>query len=677
MIESNPFYERARAGIGAFTQKLYAEADPDADDKRDGEETSPMFHALEQLGERYAHAELIGRGGMKEVHRVYDRRAARHVAMAKPLPSFTRDHFDAFLREAHITARLDHPGIVKLFDMGIDGEGRPFFTMELKKGRSLRELLDAAKKGEEFPLRRRLSILLQVCEAVAYAHSQRVLHLDIKPENIHVGEFGEVQLCDWGMGVVFRVPEGGFSRSEILLDPDLYGPLLMHTRGTPGYMAPEQHEARQPKTPAMDVHALGCLLEELATLRLPDRQCHPERVPGAVLAAMVAKARHRSPEARYRSVESLHRDLSRHMDGFSTTVESAGLPREMRLFYRRNRTACRLAAALVVLTVSFTLITMAQLRWGREQARQAQQVAEQAQAAHLAEKLRAEAALRDYLAGKEESERRLARRAALMFDLANGLTGPPFWDNRVLPEAVSRMQEGLNDVISLNPPPESPVWYQQFWLYFLSQDFAGTLATRGRHLEEVSDLVPLAEEYATAMEGRGFLPAPEFGRLMADLARAGPAPGRGRMRLMERMLIYDQKFPRPVADRAAILRDVLTAINEQGAGIELDFDAARRALSVRGARVRLLSIPAPKGDENHCQLRFLDPLELSIRGTGVKDLAQLDGLELIELDIRETDVGSLLPLRQMRSLRRILVSPGQFTAGQLAVLPDWVTVAAE
>jgi serine/threonine protein kinase len=597
--------------------------------------------------------------------------------MAKPVPSFTRDHFDAFLREAHITARLDHPGIVKLFDMGIDGEGRPFFTMELKKGRSLREFLDAAKKGEEFPLRRRLSILLQVCEAVAYAHSQRVLHLDIKPENIHVGEFGEVQVCDWGMGVVIQAPEGGFNQSEILLDPDLYGPLLMHTRGTPGYMAPEQHDARQPKTPAMDVFALGCLLEELATLQLPDRQCHPERVPGAVLAAMVAKARHPSLESRYRSVEGFHRDLSRHVEGFSTTVESAGLLREMRLFYRRNRTACRLAAALGALTVMFTLITITQLRWGREQARQAQQVAEQAKAAHLAEKLRAEAVLRDYLAGKEEADRRLDERAALMFDLANGLTSPPFWDDRVLPKAVSQMQAGLNDVIALDPPPESPVWYQQFWLYFLSQDFAGALATHGRRLEEVGDLVPLAEEYAALMEGRRFLPASEFGRLMADLAQVEPAPGRGRTRLMERMLIYDQKFPRPAADRAAILRDVLAAINQQGAEIELDFDAARRALSIRGASVRLLSIPAPKGYEDHCQLRFLDPLELSVRGTGVKDLAQLSGLGLIELDIRETDVGSLLPLHRMRSLRRIVVSPGQFTAGQLAVLPDWVTVAAK
>ena len=88
---------------------------------------------------------------MKEVFCAYDVRATREVALAKPLASLTSDVYDAFLREAHITARLEHPGIINLFDMGIARDGRPFFTMELKRGRSLREILKEliAGKGDE------------------------------------------------------------------------------------------------------------------------------------------------------------------------------------------------------------------------------------------------------------------------------------------------------------------------------------------------------------------------------------------------------------------------------------------------------------------------------------------------------------------------------------------------
>lgn len=155
MIDPDPFYEQALEEIDAFSGSLYAQASPHSDSASGGEDIAPLFRELSRIRDRYEKPELIACGGMKEIYRVYDRRATRHVALAKPVAALGEDSYDAFLREAHITARLDHPGIVKLFDMGIDEDDRPFFTMELKKGRSLREVLRDALAGSEFPMRRR------------------------------------------------------------------------------------------------------------------------------------------------------------------------------------------------------------------------------------------------------------------------------------------------------------------------------------------------------------------------------------------------------------------------------------------------------------------------------------------------------------------------------------------
>ena len=262
-------YDEAFVKLGAFVNELYDEGDPFKGLNNNEEEAAPLYQALSKVENRYIDAILIGKGGMKEVYKVYDLQASRYVALAKPKKELTKTHYDAFLREAHITARLAHPGVINLYDIGIDKDERPFFTMEFKRGNSLRQLLKSFKtmsddNQDKRSLRLRLNIFLRICEAIIYAHSQRVLHLDLKPENIQVGTLGEVQVCDWGMGVVQPYNEGesrdshGLDDKEVTLDPDLYGPLLNRTSGTLGYMAPEQKKTREPKTIAMDI-ILHCI----------------------------------------------------------------------------------------------------------------------------------------------------------------------------------------------------------------------------------------------------------------------------------------------------------------------------------------------------------------------------------------------------------------------------------
>ena len=160
--------------------------------------------------DRYKFIRSIGFGGMKGVLLVHDRDTGRDVAMAI-MPDF-RDRpvsdLNRFVREARITARLEHPNIVPVYDIGIDLSGSPFFTMKYLRGATLAVVLkrlrskDAATM-ENFSQTRLLQLFVRICNAVAFAHSMDVCHFDLKPGNIHCGDFGEVQVIDWGLPGIF------------------------------------------------------------------------------------------------------------------------------------------------------------------------------------------------------------------------------------------------------------------------------------------------------------------------------------------------------------------------------------------------------------------------------------------------------------------------------------------
>src|SRR5262249_27621722 len=146
----------------------------------------------------------IARGGMGVVYRAHDPDLGRELAV-KVLHERYRDHpvaRDRFLREAHITARLQHPNIVTIHEQGRLPDDRPFFAMKLVRGRTLDALL-----AEGVPASVLVPVFGQVCQAVAYAHTRGVVHRDLKPRNVMVGAFGEVQVMDWGLAKV--LPDEG------------------------------------------------------------------------------------------------------------------------------------------------------------------------------------------------------------------------------------------------------------------------------------------------------------------------------------------------------------------------------------------------------------------------------------------------------------------------------------
>ncbi len=217
--------------------------------------------------------ELLGQGGMGVVHRVLDRRLGREAAL-KVMRTADPHPVDAarFLREAEVTARLDHPAIPPVYEAGTDAAGRLYLLMRVIEGQPLSTLVDAAHASPppSLPaLRPLLEALVKVGEAIAYAHSRRMVHRDLKPANVMVGQFGEVLVMDWGLVRLLDQPEDSVVRGPAAptsesRDLTQAGALM----GTPGYMAPEQAggEAISEKT---DVFALGAMLVTLLTGRPP------------------------------------------------------------------------------------------------------------------------------------------------------------------------------------------------------------------------------------------------------------------------------------------------------------------------------------------------------------------------------------------------------------------------
>ena len=300
---------------------------------------------------RFTAGEELGRGGMGRIVEGLDPDLQRWVAVKVALPSSQAGPKSAerFLTEARITAQLEHPGIVPVYELGESAEGEQFFAMRKVEGRSLGELLDGLSGGdpeltEHWTLRRLLGVFEQVCNAVAYAHSRRVLHRDLKPENIMLGAFGEVLVMDWG---VARVLDGPVE--EITHDGEISGFQRAMTMdgasiGTLGFMSPEQAKAElEELDERSDVWSLCAVLYELLTLEhaydaeepmailfqvfsgpptLPRERAPDRRIP-AEIEAICMKGLATEREDRWGSAEELAEAVRSFLDGSERRRQAA------------------------------------------------------------------------------------------------------------------------------------------------------------------------------------------------------------------------------------------------------------------------------------------------------------------------------------------------------------------
>jgi serine/threonine protein kinase len=342
------------------------------------ETPQPIFDEIIANEDRYKQGVLINQGGMKRILQTVDALTGRPVAMARLHEPENAVKAERFLREARLTAALEHPNIIPVYDIGITEEGDPFFTMKLIGGRSLSSILKSLSKGEEktdLSLQTLMDIFIKVCDAMAYTHSKGILHLDLKPENIQVGEFGEVLVCDWGLAKVIDSPD---ELVDTDLDPCLYNDITLDgvIKGTPGFMAPEQIDFELgEKDKRTDVYALGGILYSLLALRPPIdnkdvQKTLDETIEGKIkppsqttqnrdvspsLEAVVMKALCSKQEDRYQSVSELRNEIYKWMGGFATAAENAGFLKSSWLFFKRHK-AVGLLLILIVASTIFSLI---------------------------------------------------------------------------------------------------------------------------------------------------------------------------------------------------------------------------------------------------------------------------------------------------------------------------------
>ncbi len=384
-----------------------------------------------QPGQRigaYRVVSLLGRGGMGEVYRAEraDGQFDHQVAL-KLLRQDAVEHLSHFIAERRILARLEHPGIARLYDAGVTDEGRPYMLMELVEGTEITQWC----RNHNVDLNQRLGLFMQVCDAVIYAHQHLVIHRDIKPANVLVTDDGRAKLLDFGVAKLL---------SDAIDEPTLNTPLTL------AYAAPEQL-SRAIITTATDVYALGILLFELLSGRPPwvtaqiplavavEKLLHETAPQPSAMAidaaapvpshrltgdldAIVAKALRKRAADRYPTVAGLQADVRRHLQGEAVAARGGARTYLLGRFLHRYRWAVT-GVAVLILALS---VGLAGTVW---QAREA---------AHERDIARTEAtrsdAVRDYVmlmfreAGEEQGEGELTAKQVLERSAAQLMASP-------------------------------------------------------------------------------------------------------------------------------------------------------------------------------------------------------------------------------------------------------------
>jgi len=450
-----------RLSLRAFMDRRPAvELDPEAPKDVPSSGVRDRLTQLATRSDRYELRDEIARGGMGVILKVWDKDLRRTLAMKAAftgvpdpkdpisLPQVTR-----FLEEAQITGQLDHPGIVPVHELGVDEEGRIFFTMRLVRGQTLDDVIRLARADKDgWNRARALDVMVRVCEAMAYAHSKGVIHRDIKPSNVMVGKFGEVYVMDWGLAKVIGRPDVHGSRlnesvallrtqvrtdraEDISRTPNSpYLTLEGTIVGTPPFMPPEQAEGRiDALDPRSDVYSVGALLYTLLTGRMPyvdgsgkaaaadvivrllagpPEQVHAiDRTAPPELVAICEKAMARKREDRYENMVGMAEDIRAYVEGRVVRAHRTGAMVEFQKWVVRNKATAAAVAALLLVALGGSIFVAWQQRRKVDEVSHAEALEKDARA--LAE-LHAREAL-----ANAETARVNARRAERQSYLAN------------------------------------------------------------------------------------------------------------------------------------------------------------------------------------------------------------------------------------------------------------------
>ena len=389
---------RADLTISAYMRERQIEGGVDLSGSTSSRSASDVLEA--DQGKKYNLGNEISRGGMGAILGAKDVNLRRSVAMKVMLdPHLASDEeVMRFIEEAQVTSQLQHPGIMPIYELGIDAGGNVFYTMKYISGITLKDVIEKLQAGDsetesQYPLSRLLTIFQRICDAMAYAHAEGVIHRDLKPENIIIGDFGEVLVLDWGLAKVLgkdpapsSIREPGTSqptihrvqrpgsvssaRRDLSITDDFMQTMVGDVMGTPSFMAPEQAKGDVDQIDARtDLFALGAILYNILTKERPitgetldeilENATYARFVPAQEvdptipdsLAAICKKAMARRPEKRYRDVTALQKDITAYQNGFATSAEDVNTWKQVKLFVKRNKPVCATAGALLLILV--------------------------------------------------------------------------------------------------------------------------------------------------------------------------------------------------------------------------------------------------------------------------------------------------------------------------------------
>jgi serine/threonine protein kinase len=346
-----------------------------------------------EVASGYAVIEPLAQGGMGQVMVAWDHDLKRRVALKEIHPNNADDpgYQQRFLQESLITAQLEHPGILPIYNRGINSNEHPFYTMRLVAGGRAKTLHQAIQEfhrsktgfaNHQPMLRDLLRRLIDVCNTVGYAHSQGVCHRDLKPANILIGPFGETLVVDWGLATVFQGTDTCEHDSSV--DSSRKGESVSEVVGTRGFASPESHNSDPiADWPRVDVYSLGAILYCMLTSITPRKrhqhrtqelnkkriESNPPEVFGSkdviapkevkseiprALEAVCLKAMSGDPQSRYATPMELADDLDRYLSGQPVSVLAEGPIDRIVRWINNNRKlsiASLLIASLLITSV--------------------------------------------------------------------------------------------------------------------------------------------------------------------------------------------------------------------------------------------------------------------------------------------------------------------------------------
>jgi serine/threonine protein kinase len=666
--------------------------------------------------ERFIVEGAIARGGMGMILSVRDLNIRRSIAM-KVLTSDnpTDKQLLRFIEEAQITGQLEHPNIIPVHELGVSESGRVFYTMKRVSGVTLLDIIKGVREHrkdvvEKYTLGQLLTIFSKVCDAIAFAHAHDVIHRDLKPDNIMIGDYGEVLLMDWGLAKVvgerarqrvedieeemaameamrnMETLDTGRPRQSMSAKRTLEGQIL----GTPNYMAPEQAAGRISELDhRTDIYALGGIMYDLLCLRPPidgaslkemvrkikkgeiplpsvynprkskkGKMIHPDnivlhhcpdgRVPEPCIAVAM-KALALSQQDRYQTVEELQRDIFNYQSGFATTAESASSLRLFWLTVKRHKREAALAVASFIAIIGLATVLVGYFyQANQENAAIVEQLEQEKQA-------------------RADFQRQLAPK---LITEAKQLMKRNEWDV-ALEKATEALE--LNSEMGDGWLTAGRIHLAELNLGEATKVLERASQIEGEHNEEAENLLKVAERFDEEMDNEGKLPGGRVYELASTLRELGET-SIAEVLLSRVMTVQSDEGPKTDAEKKALelafkaARETLQLANPKQT--RLRFTPSIKSTGVRvdlSGNSNLVDISALAGLPIHMinfegcrRLTDLGPLagmglrELGVEDTAVSDLGPIKGAPLAELNIRRSKVTTLAaiqgaPLRKLHA----------------------------